>query len=217
MQAHSTSQGLMESSADRTACFLRMLLSAARELSSVSLPPRCALMERQPWPQRSSLKGGGRSRDFSICLTKAHQFPADRKQGEHGQLGLTKDCQPHSVLAALFLQPPWAWDVSYTKDADTEPSLIRSSPLPLPTFCYRCSSGGRCSRGPEHTPAGQPAHERQGGCVFGLDLVSSAALPYPHQAADNRTPMRISHSPSSLGNSLCLWVQKCLNQNALET
>ena len=83
-----------------------MFLSAARELSGVSLPPKCALMERQPWPQRSSLERWWAKQRFQHLLDKnAHQFPADRKQGEHGQLGLTKDCQPHSVLAALFLWP----------------------------------------------------------------------------------------------------------------
>lgn len=82
------------------------LPSAAQEPGGMSLPPRWALMARQPWPQRSSLERQWAKHRFQHLLDKnAHQLPADRKQGEHGQLGLTKDCQPHSVLAALFLRP----------------------------------------------------------------------------------------------------------------
>lgn len=67
-------------------------------------------------------------------------------------------------------------------------------PLPCPPFAAGAPQGGRCSRGPDHTPTGQPAHEGQGGlCVWpwpGVICCSSV----PHQAADNSTPMRISHS-----------------------
>ena len=58
-----------------------MFLSAARELSGVSLPPRCALMERQPWPQRSSLERWWAKQRFQHLLDKnAHQFPAAARQ-----------------------------------------------------------------------------------------------------------------------------------------
>lgn len=59
------------------------------------------------------------------------------------------------------------------------------------------------------SPAGQSAHERQAGCVLGPDHVSTAIFPtspgyWQQQPLEHITPC-------SLVNSMCLWVQKCLN------
>lgn len=121
----------------------RCVPSAAQRLSGTSLPPRWALMEWQPWPQRGLL---------------------ERRQGEHGQLGPTKDYQAQSVLAALFLWPSPGPGCFLIPKMLTQ-SQVQCAPFPSPpTPCRRCSSGGdRCSRGPGHPQTGQSAHERQGG------------------------------------------------------
>lgn len=66
----------------------------------------------------------------------------------------------------------------YTKDADTEPSLIRSLPFPAHLLLQVLLRGAGAAEDLSTPQLDNLLMKGRVGCVFGLDLMSSAALPY---------------------------------------